>query len=140
MEEKTFLDWLGLGEFWDLVKSFISEKLSNKIDSSLIGAASGVAPLGEDGLVPSDYLPSSSHGGGAFDFDTYSNTTGYGYTYNSSTMTETITYDGSTFATRVNAKNSDGSWTVTTTCDSMGVASTKTWTKDSNGNWSSADV
>jgi len=75
-----------------------------------------------------------------FDFDAYANMTGYVYSYNASTMTETITKSGSTFATRINAKNSDGSWTVTINCAPLNFSSKKKWTKASNGNWSTSDV
>lgn len=74
---------------------------------------------------------------GAFDFDTYANAAGYVYSYNSSTKEETIAYGGSTFATRTNVKN-DSSWAITTACSSMGVNVTKTWTKDSSGNWTAS--
>lgn len=74
----------------------------------------------------------SSSGGGAFDFDAYANAAGYSYSYNSSTKEETITYGGSTFATRTNVKGTD-QWTITTVCESMGVNTTKVWTKTDSG-------
>lgn len=54
------------------------------------------------------------------------------YSYDSSTKEETITYDGSTFATRTNVKGTD-QWTITTVCESMGVNTTKVWTKTDSG-------
>ena len=74
----------------------------------------------------------SSSAGGAFDFDAYANAAGYSYSYDKSTMTETITYGGSTFATRTNTKGTN-QWTVVTTCSSMGVNTTKIWTKTDSG-------
>ena len=74
----------------------------------------------------------SSSAGGAFDFDAYANAAGYAYSYDKSTMTETITYGGSTFATRTNVKDTD-KWTITTVCKSMGVNTTKIWTKTTSG-------
>lgn len=74
----------------------------------------------------------SSSAGGAFDFDAYANAAGYAYSYDKSTMTETITYGGSTFATRTNVKDTD-KWTITTVCESMGVNTTKIWTKTDSG-------
>lgn len=74
----------------------------------------------------------SSSAGGAFDFDAYANAAGYSYSYDKSTMTETITYGGSTFATRTNTKGTN-QWTVITTCSSMGVNTTKVWTKTDSG-------
>jgi hypothetical protein len=74
----------------------------------------------------------SSSAGGAFDFDAYANAAGYSYSYDKSTMTETITYGGSTFATRTNTKGTD-QWTIVTTCESMGVNTTKVWTKTDSG-------
>lgn len=74
----------------------------------------------------------SSSAGGAFDFDAYANAAGYSYSYDKSTMTETITYGGSTFATRTNTKGTN-KWTVVTTCSSMGVNTTKVWTKTDSG-------
>lgn len=74
----------------------------------------------------------SSSAGGAFDFDAYANAAGYAYSYDKSTMTETITYGGSTFATRTNVKDTD-KWTITTVCKSMGVNNTKIWTKTTSG-------
>lgn len=73
-----------------------------------------------------------SSAGGAFDFDAYANAAGYSYSYDSSTKAETITYGGSTFATRTNVKGTD-QWTITTVCESMGVNTTKVWTKTDSG-------
>lgn len=75
-----------------------------------------------------------------FDFDAYANMTGYTYSYDASTKSETITHGNETFATRLNVKNEDGSWTITTTCASLGFSSKKLWSKDSNGNWTAPDV
>lgn len=75
-----------------------------------------------------------------FNFDTYAAMDGYTYSYNKSTKLETITYNGNTFATRQNVKNSDGSWTIATTCSPLNFSSVKKWTKDASGNWSAPDV
>lgn len=75
-----------------------------------------------------------------FNFDAYSDISGYLYSYNASTMLETITYDGSTFATRQNTKNSDGTWTIAIQCAPLGFTSSKKYTKDSSGNWTSVDA
>lgn len=115
----------------------LETQLGNKINNEAKGVANGVATLGADGKIPESQLPST---GGNFDFDTYSNMTGYVYGYVSSTKTETITKDGTTFATRANVKNTDGTWTVTISCSSMNFNSKKKWAKDASGNWSATDI
>ena len=75
-----------------------------------------------------------------FDFDTYSNMTGYAYSYDKASKSETISKDGATFATRLNTKNADGSWTITINCQSLNFSSKKTWAKDASGNWSTVDI
>jgi len=113
-------------------------KLATKRTITLSGDVTGSGTF--DGSANLTFSTKLVNSNANFDFDAYANMTGYSYSYNKSTKVETITHNGSTFATRQNVKGSDGSWTITITCSPLNFASKKKWVKDASGNWSTADV